>query len=92
MALLSLKMESRHRANFLSWLVATKVVIMPIASATSDDQVGNMTNPSHTFRTSDAYMRRNLTIISSDTVLSPGRCRTIIWPNARILLIGPLAA
>ena len=32
----------------------------------------------------------NLTIIDSDNGLSPGRRQTIIWTNARILLIGPL--
>ena len=32
----------------------------------------------------------NLTIISSDNGLSPGRCQVIIWTNAGILLIGPL--
>ena len=32
----------------------------------------------------------NLTIISSDNGLSPGRRQAIIWTNARILLIGPL--
>ena len=31
-----------------------------------------------------------LTIIGSDDGLSPGRCQTIIWTNAGILLIGPL--
>ena len=31
-----------------------------------------------------------LTIIGSDNDLSPGRRQTIIWTNARILLIGPL--
>ena len=31
-----------------------------------------------------------LTIIGSDTGLSPGRCQAIIWTNAGILLIGPL--
>ena len=31
-----------------------------------------------------------LAIIGSDTGLSPGRCQTIIWNNARISLIGPL--
>ena len=31
-----------------------------------------------------------LTIISSDNGLSPGRCQTIIWTNAGILLIIPL--
>ena len=32
----------------------------------------------------------NLTIISSDNGLSPGRGQAIIWTNAEILLIGPL--
>ena len=32
----------------------------------------------------------NLTVIGSDNGLSPGRCRTIIWANARILLIKPI--
>ena len=32
----------------------------------------------------------NLTIISSDNGLSPGRCQVIVWTNAGILLIGPL--
>ena len=32
----------------------------------------------------------NLTIISSDNGLSPGRRQTIIWTNASVLLIGPL--
>ena len=32
----------------------------------------------------------NLTIIGSDNGLSPGRCQTIIWTNAVILLIEPL--
>ena len=32
----------------------------------------------------------NLTIIGSDNGLSPGRRQAIIWPNAGILLIGPL--
>ena len=31
-----------------------------------------------------------LTIFGSDNGLSPGRRQTIIWTNARILLIGPL--
>ena len=31
-----------------------------------------------------------LTIIGSDSGLSPGRRQAIIWPNAGILLIGPL--
>ena len=31
-----------------------------------------------------------LTIIDSDDGLSPGRRRTIIWTNAKILLLGPL--
>ena len=30
------------------------------------------------------------TIIGSDNGLLPGRCQTIIWTNAEILLIGPL--
>ena len=33
----------------------------------------------------------NLTIIASDNGLSPGRRQAIIWTNAGILLIGPLA-
>ena len=33
-----------------------------------------------------------LTIIGSDNDLSPGWRQTIIWTNAGILLIGPLAA
>ena len=33
----------------------------------------------------------NLAIIGSDNGLSPGRHQVIIWTNARILLIGPLA-
>ena len=32
----------------------------------------------------------NLTIIGSDSGLSPGRLQVIIWTNARILIIGPL--
>ena len=32
----------------------------------------------------------NLTIISSDNGLSPGRRQAIIWTNAGILFIGPL--
>ena len=32
----------------------------------------------------------NLTIIGSDTGLSPGRRQAIIWTNAGLLLIGPL--
>ena len=32
----------------------------------------------------------NLTIIGSDSDVSPGRCQAIIWTNDRILLIGPL--
>ena len=32
-----------------------------------------------------------LTIIGSDNGLSPGRRQAIIWTNAGILLIGPLA-
>ena len=32
----------------------------------------------------------NLTIISSDNGLLPGRCQAIIWPIAGNLLIGPL--
>ena len=32
----------------------------------------------------------NLTIISSDNGLSPGRRQAIIWTNDEILLIGPL--
>ena len=32
----------------------------------------------------------NLTIIGWDNGLVPSRCQTIIWPNAGILLIGPL--
>ena len=32
----------------------------------------------------------NITIISSNNGLSPGRRQAIIWVNARILLIGPL--
>ena len=32
----------------------------------------------------------NITIIGSDTVLSPGQCQAIIWTIAGILLIGPL--
>ena len=31
-----------------------------------------------------------LTIIGSDNGLSPGRCQSIVWTNAGILLIGPL--
>ena len=31
-----------------------------------------------------------LAIIDSDNGLSPGRCQAVIWPNAGILLIGPL--
>ena len=33
----------------------------------------------------------NLTMIGSDNGLSAGRCQTIIWTKARILLIEPLA-
>ena len=33
----------------------------------------------------------NLTTISSDNGLSPGRHQAIIWTNAGVLLIGPLA-
>ena len=33
----------------------------------------------------------NLTIIASDNGLSPARRQAIIWTNAGILLIGPLA-
>ena len=33
----------------------------------------------------------NLTIIGSDNGLSPGRRQAIVWTNAGILLIGPLA-
>ena len=43
-------------------------------------------------RPSDAYRRQQLTIISSDNGLSPGRRQAIIWTNAGILLIGPLGA
>ena len=32
----------------------------------------------------------NLTVIGSDSGLSPGRCQAIIWTNAGIMLIGPL--
>ena len=32
----------------------------------------------------------NLVINDSDNGLSPGRCQTVIWINAGILLIGPL--
>ena len=34
--------------------------------------------------------KSKLTIIDSDNVLLLGRCQTIIWTNAGILLIGPL--
>ena len=33
---------------------------------------------------------RDITVISSDYGLSPGRRQAIIWTNAEILLIGPL--
>ena len=33
----------------------------------------------------------NLTIISSDNGLSPGQPQAIIWTNAGILIIGPMA-
>ena len=32
----------------------------------------------------------DLTVIGSDNGLAPGRCQTIIWTSAGILLIGPL--
>ena len=38
----------------------------------------------------DAYNKVN--IIGSDNGLSPGRRQAIIWTNAAILVIGPLAA
>ena len=38
---------------------------------------------------SDVYVSK-LTIIGSDSGLSPGRHHAIIWPNAGLLLIGPL--
>ena len=39
---------------------------------------------------SDAYMRSELTFISSHIALSPGRRQYIIWTNAGTLLTGPL--
>ena len=45
----------------------------------------------NSLRPSDAYMHRNLTIIDSDKGLLPGWHQAIIWTNAGILLIGPLA-
>ena len=37
------------------------------------------------------YASEKLTIISSDNGLAPGLRQAIIWTNAGILLIGPLA-
>ena len=46
--------------------------------------------PFNSLRPSDAYIGvSNLTIISSDNGLSPGRRQAIIWTDAGILLIGP---
>ena len=45
----------------------------------------------NTLRPSDAFICVvDLTIISSDNGLSPGRRQAIIWTNAGILLFGPL--
>ena len=44
----------------------------------------------NSLRPSATYMHE-LTIIGSDNGLSPGQRQAIIWTNAEILLIGPLA-
>ena len=45
----------------------------------------------NSLRPSDPYIWvSTLTIIVSDNGLPPSRCQAIIWPNAGILLIGPL--
>ena len=44
----------------------------------------------NSLRLRDAYSVSELTTTGSDNGLSSGRCQTIIWTNAGILLIGPL--
>ena len=50
----------------------------------------HITRPLNSLRPSDTYMRYNLTIITSDNGLLPGRRQAIIWTNAGILLIRSL--
>ena len=62
---------------------------------TTSATLWSLAKPLNSLRPSDAYIYiyicvGNLTIIDSDTGLSPGRRQAITWTNVGILLFGPL--